>query len=305
MRQEFYFDSRSGKDRLHAVRWVPEGKVEAVLQIVHGMAEHIERYDGFASYLAERGVLVVGHSHLGHGKSVKTVEDLGFFAEPDGNGCVVGDIHTLRTRTQAEYPGVPYFILGHSMGSFLTRQYLADHSAGLAGAVIMGTGDMPVPVLKLAKGVCALLAKVRGWRHRSELVNGMVTGGYEKKLGLGWLSKNEENVARYASDPLCGFCFTLNGFYGLFTAFHTAVSREMAGQVPGDIPILFVSGAEDPVGDCGKGVESVYRRYREHGARAEMKLYAGDRHEILNEDDRMQIYEDILKWMCQKWGGSL
>lgn len=300
MRQEFYFDSRSGKDRLHAVRWVPEGKVAAVLQIVHGMAEHIERYDGFASYLAERGVLVVGHSHLGHGKSVKKAEDLGFFAEPDGNGCVVGDIHTLRTRTQTEYPGVPYFILGHSMGSFLTRQYLTDHSAGLAGAVIMGTGDMPVPVLKLAKGVCVLLAKVKGWRYRSQLVNSMVVGGYEKKLGLGWLSKNEENVARYASAPLCGFCFTLNGFYGLFTAFHAAVSREMAGQVPRDIPTLFVSGAEDPVGDCGKGVKSVYRRYCDHGAGAEMKLYAGDRHEILNEDDRMQVYEDILKWMYRK-----
>lgn len=297
MKQEFFFRSASGMDQLHAIRWCPEGDVKAVLQIVHGMAEHIDRYDEFARYLAQRGVLVVGHSHLGHGRSAASAAELGYFAERDGCGCVLADIHSLRQMTAAEHPGVPYYILGHSMGSFLTRLYLTDHVSGLAGAVIMGTGDMPLPVLKLAKGVCLLLAKVRGWRHRSGLVNSMVVGGYEKKLGLGWLSKNEENVARYQADPLCGFCFTLNGFYGLFTAFHGAVSREMAGQVPKEIPILFVSGSEDPVGDCGKGVASVYRRYCDHGSAAQMKLYEGDRHEILHEDDRQNVFTDIVRWM--------
>lgn len=128
---------------------------------------------------------MVGHSHLGHGKSAGTSEDLGYFAEPDGNACVLGDIHGLRRMTQQQYPDVPYFLLGHSMGSFLTRQYLGLHADGLAGAVIMGTGDIPVPVLAAAKAVCRVIAKVKGWRHRSELVNGMVTGGFEKKLGVG------------------------------------------------------------------------------------------------------------------------
>lgn len=297
MKQEFWFDSKSGCDRLHGVRWVPVGAPVAVMQIVHGMAEHIERYDEFARFLAERGVLVVGHSHLGHGKSVKDAEGLGYFAEPDGNACVVADIHQLRTMTQAEYPEIPYFMLGHSMGSFLTRQYLGLHAEGLAGAVIMGTGDMPGAVLKAAKAICQVVAKVKGWRHRSQLINGMVTGGYEKKLGLGWLSKNEENVRRYEADPLCGFCFTVNGFYGLFSGFDRAVSREMAGQIPKDIPIFFVAGSEDPVGENGKGVKAAYDRYVKHGAKAQMKLYIGDRHEILNEDDRAVVFEDIYNWM--------
>lgn len=297
MKQEFWFASKSGCDRIHGVKWVPEGKIHAVLQIVHGMAEHIERYDEFARYLAQRGVLVVGHSHLGHGKSAKSPEDLGYFAEHDGNACVVADIHNLRMMTQQKYADVPYFMLGHSMGSFLTRQYLGIHSEGLAGAVIMGTGDMPPAVLKVAKGICRAIAAVKGWRHRSTTVNGMAVGGYEKKMGPGWLSKNEDNVVRYGQDPLCGFCFTLNGFYGLFSGFDRAVSREMAGQIPKDIPILFVAGSEDPVGDCGKGVKAAFDRYVKHGAQAAMKLYAGDRHEILNEDDREIVFEDIFRWM--------
>lgn len=302
MKQEFYFDSKSGCDRLHGVRWVPEGRVKAVMQIVHGMAEHIERYDEFARYLAERGVLVVGHSHLGHGKSVKDAEGLGYFAEPDGNACVVADLHTLRTETQKEHPGVPYFILGHSMGSFLTRQYLGLHPEGLAGAVIMGTGDMPPALLKVAKGLCTAIAKVKGWHYRSGMVNGMVVGGYEKELGLGWLSKNEENVARYAEDPLCGFCFTLNGFYGLFSGFERAVTRELAGQIPKNLPLFFVAGSEDPVGNCGKAVTDVYHRYVEAGAKAQLKLYLGDRHEILNEDDRETVFADIHNWMVGNLG---
>ena len=296
MKQEFYFDSQDGKNTLHGTRWEPEGKVRAVLQIVHGMAEHIERYDEFASYLARRGVLVVGHSHLGHGKTAKCAEDLGYFAEPDGNGCVLGDIHALRKMTQQAYPGVPYFILGHSMGSFLTRQYLGLHGEGLTGAVIMGTGDIPVPVLVCAKGLCRVIAMFKGWRHRSALVDSFVNGGFEKKLGMGWLSKNEENVRQYVEDPFCGFRFTLNGFYGLFSGLECASRTERAGQIP-DIRIHFCAGAEDPVGGNGKGVEAVYRRYLRQGVNATLRLYPGDRHEILKEDDRVQVFKDMYRFI--------
>ncbi len=297
MKQEFWFGSKSGCDRLHGMKWIPEGEVRAVLQIVHGMAEHIERYDEFASYLAERGVIVVGHSHLGHGKSAKSPEELGYFAEPDGNACVISDIHALRRMTQKAYPGVPYFILGHSMGSFLTRQYLGVHGAGLAGAVIMGTGDIPAPVLKAAMGLCTALAGRKGWRYRSALIDGFVTGGFEKKLGKGWLSKNVDNVRRYEEDPLCGFRFTLNGFYGMFGGLRQASEREQAGLIPREIPIHFCAGAEDPVGGSGKGVEAVYRRYLIKGAKATLKLYPGDRHEILNEDDRAVVFEDLYQFI--------
>ena len=298
MRQEFYFPSNNGTEKIHAVKWEPEGRIRAVVQIVHGMAEHIERYDEFARYLAQRRILVVGHSHLGHGKSSASEADLGFFDDTDGNKFVVADIHTLRQMVQSQHPDAAYFLLGHSMGSFLVRQYLGEKAEGLAGAVIMGTGDQPVLVLKAAKLICKFIASAKGWRHRSDFVNAFVCGGFEKKLGPGWLSKNEENVKRYAADPLCGFVFTLNGFYHMFSGMLEANIRERAGEIPKALPLLFTSGLEDPVGNNGHGVAAVWKRYRKFGAqKAKLKLYPGDRHEILNELDRQQVYADLHDWI--------
>ena len=294
-KQEFRLLSSDGIHPLHCIRWAPDGEVKAVLQLVHGMCERIERYDEFACFLAEKGVLVVGHSHLGHGLTAQTPAERGWFGEPDGNALLIRDIHRIRTEFQR--PGIPYYILGHSMGSFLTRQYLGLHGDGLAGAVIMGTADIPLPVLRAGQLLCRSIAAAKGWQHRSALVSSMVTDGYKQKYGLGWLSKNEESTRAYEADPLCGFRFTLNGFYSLFLGLQRAVRRETAGQIPKTFPILFTAGAEDPVGSNGKGVEAVYRRYRSHGANVSIKLYPGDRHEILQELDRQTVYDDIYNWM--------
>ena len=294
-RQEFFVPSADGIHQLHCLRWVPAGEPRAVLQIVHGMCEHIGRYDELARYLAERGVLVVGHSHLGHGQTAENEDELGWFGTPDGNALLIEDIH--RVREQSRIPGVPYFILGHSMGSFLTRQYLCKRRPNLSGAIIMGTADIPVPVLKMGQTVCRIIAAFRGWHHRSALVSSFVTDGYKRKYGLIWLSGNEESNRAYEADPRCGFRFTLNGFYSFFRGIQRANDQESAGQLPKTYPLLFTAGAEDPVGSNGKGVEAVYRRYRHHGANASIKLYPGDRHEILNELDRETVYADIYNWI--------
>ena len=294
-RQEFFVPSADGRHRLHCLRWVPDGEPRAVLQIVHGMCEHIARYDEFARYLANRGVLVVGHSHLGHGLTAENEDELGWFGKPDGNALLIEDIH--RVREQSRIPGVPYFILGHSMGSFLTRQYLGIHADGLSGAIIMGTGDIPGPVVKAGQLVCRIIAAFRGWHHRSALVSSFVTDGYKRKYGLSWLSGNEESNRAYEADPRCGFRFTLNGFYSFFRGIDRANGQESVGQLPKTYPLLFTAGAEDPVGNNGKGVKAVYRRYRKHGANASIKLYPGDRHEILNELDRETVYADITNWI--------
>jgi alpha-beta hydrolase superfamily lysophospholipase len=141
MKKEFYFPSKDGITQIHALEWIPENAPKAILQIAHGMVEHIERYSNFAAYLAENGIYVTGHSHLGHGKSMISKEKMGYFASPNGNECVIEDIHSLRKLTQEKYPDVPYFLMGHSMGSFLTRQYLGMYADGLSGAIIMGTGE--------------------------------------------------------------------------------------------------------------------------------------------------------------------
>ena len=298
MKKEFYYPSKDGLTQIHAVEWIPEGEIKAVLQIAHGMVEHIERYHGFASYLSEHNIYVTGHSHLGHGKSMTSSDKMGYFADPKGNDCVIGDIHELRNITRKKYPEAPYFMMGHSMGSFLLRQYLGRYGKGLSGAIIMGTGDQPDIVVKAGKAVCKLIASLKGWEHRSDLVNSFVIGGFEKKLGKAWLSKNEENVKVYAKDPLSGFVFTLNAFYHMFDGISKMNAQEKAGIFPKELPMFFVAGDEDPVGANGKGVEMVCQRYKDKGAKdVSMKLYAGDRHEILNELDKAVVYEDLLNWI--------
>lgn len=301
MKKEFYFPSKDGVTQIHAMEWIPEGEVLAVLQIVHGMVEHIARYDEFAAYLAERGIYVVGHSHLGHGKSMTGPEKMGYFHAPNGNECVIGDIHELRKITQMKYPEAPYFMMGHSMGSFLIRQYLGANSEGLSGAIIMGTGDQPDIAMSGGKLVCKIIAAFKGWEYKSRFVNSLAIGGFEKELGNAWLSKNEENVKRYVEDPFCGFVFTLNAFYHMFDGMAKMNAQEKSGNVPKELPIFFVAGNEDPVGANGKGVSAVYQRYLTKGAKnAQMKLYEGDRHEILNELDRAVVYEDLLSWLMDK-----
>jgi alpha-beta hydrolase superfamily lysophospholipase len=301
MKKEFYFPSKDGITQIHALEWIPENAPKAILQIAHGMVEHIERYSDFAAYLAGNGIYVTGHSHLGHGKSMISKEKMGYFASPNGNECVIEDIHSLRKLAQEKYPGVPYFLMGHSMGSFLTRQYLGMYADGLSGAIIMGTGEQPDAILAGGKLVCKMIAAFKGWEHRSDFVNSLVIGGFEKEMGKGWLSRNEENVKTYAKDPLSGFVFTLNAFYHMFDGMSKMNAQEKKGNFPKELPIFFVAGSEDPVGGHGKGVETVYERYLAKGAKnARIKLYADDRHEILNECDKEIVYKDLLEWILNQ-----
>lgn len=288
---------------IHAIEWIPEGEVKAVLQICHGMTEYIGRYEEFAQFLNERGIFVTGHDHLGHGQSVQSEDYYGYFHEKKGNQYVIGDIHKLREITQRKYPETPYFMLGHSMGSFLLRQYLTMYGKGLRGAVIMGTGHHGMPTLAAGQFLCRMVAAVKGWKYRSEFINNLSFGGYNKRFkddpdGATWLSANPENCRRYAEDPLCTFVFTVNGYYQMFEGMKVLNKRESVGKIPKDLPILFVAGTDDPVGDFGKSVKLVYGKYRGAGIKdVKIKLYKGDRHEILNETDRQQVFMDLYKWM--------
>ncbi len=301
MKKEFFYPSEDGETKIHAIEWIPEGEIVGVLQLCHGMVEYIDRYDPYARFMAENGFYVVGHDHLGHGESVTSQEKLGYFHHPDGNACVIGDIHKLRVHTQKKYPGVPYFIQGHSMGSFLVRQYLGKYGEGLSGAVIVGTGDQPDIAVNSGKAICKLLAFFKGWEYRSTFVNNLSIGNYEKKLGKAWLSRNQDNVKAYVADPLCGFTFTLNGFYNLFDGILKTNRQEKSGSFNKELPMLFAAGEEDLVGNCGKGVKSVYHRYESQGAKdVFIKLYPKNRHEILNENDKDQVFADFLCWIKSK-----
>lgn len=303
MKQEFYFPSSDGQTKIHGIIWRPEKEVKAVLQICHGMVEYIDRYDEFANYLAERGICVTGHDHLGHGQSVQSEEMLGFFHETDGNKFVIADIHKLRRMTGKDYADVPYFMMGHSMGSFLLRQYLTMRAEGLAGAIIMGTGAMPYELLKAGQAVCKTIASAKGWKYRSDFVNQLGMGGYNKQFEPSestkdWITSDEEMRKKYEADPLCSFTFTVNGYYQMFEGMKTLTKKGAAEKLPRELPVFFVSGAEDPVGANGEGVTKIFHKYEKAGIQdVTMKLYPKKRHEILNESGREEVYEDLYQWV--------
>lgn len=305
-KKEFFYKSSDEVTKIHAIMWEPEGEVRAILQISHGMVEHIERYDEFASYLTKKGFLVVGNDHLGHGKSVQKDDDHGFFHETKGNEYVIKDIHKLRWWTQKNYPDLPYFMLGHSMGSFLLRQYLTQYSKGLSGAVIMGTGYHGMAELQMGQILCKIIAKVKGQRYRSTLVNQLGIGGYNRhfrpsETGKDWVTSDPEKLRAYVEDPFCNFTFTVNGYYHMFEGMKTLAKKENIYKIERELPVFFVSGEDDPVGGFGKGVRKVYQKYIDAGMQdVEIKLYRDDRHEILNEKDRAQVYEDLALWMLEK-----
>ena len=303
MRDEFYFPSKDGNTEIHTIEWKPVGEVRAVLQICHGMVEYIRRYDEFAQFLCGEGYYVVGNDHLGHGKSIQAKSEYGFFNEKYGNACVLGDMHTLRQRTEKKYPGVPYFMLGHSMGSSLLRQYIQMYGNGLSGAVLMGTvADHKKAALLFGKRLCRVMAAFRGWHYRSKMVDNLVLGAYNKKFKpartrADWITSDNENLDMYVADPLCSFMSTVNAYYNVFSGMIGIQRKESVYMIPKGLPVLFVSGADDPVGEFGKGVRKIYEKYRAAGIRdVTLRLYTGDRHELLNETDRDQVYKDLLGW---------
>lgn len=304
--EKFTFLSADGKTQIHAVKWMPDdGKYEAILQITHGMIEYIDRYRAFAEFLCTNQFMVTGHDHLGHGDSVNSKEDWGYFAEENPSDILIEDMHTLRTMIQKENEGVPYFMLGHSMGSYMLRKYLTIHNDNLRGAVIMGTGCVPDGTTKLGLKVCEFLAKRYGWRHRSRLVEKLSFGTPYRKYDMtgknpqnSWLTKDTEIVTKYYNEPRCCFKFTLNGYLGLMEAVLYDNQMDNVQKVPKKLPLFLVSGKDDPVGDCGVGVKKVYDMYKEAGLLdITYCLYENDRHEILNETDRDKVYADILSWM--------
>lgn len=311
-KEQFSFLSKDKRTRIHAVKWMPEhGKCQAVLQITHGMVEYIDRYKPFAEYLTQKGFLVVGHDHLGHGSSIISKEDWGFFAEENPSDVLIEDMHTLRMRTQKTYPDVPYFMLGHSMGSYMLRKYLCIHPEGVCGAIIMGTGSMPDSAMKLGLLLCRLIAKCKGWHYRSKLLQKISYSKpyhrfdlYGRDYANSWLSKNVENVKAYYADPRCTFLFTVNGYRGLMEAVLYDNQKENVAKTPRNLPLFFVSGQDDPVGDMGEGVKRAYRLYEEAGLTdITYKLYENDRHEILNETDCRKVYADIMAWMKVRMQG--
>ena len=302
--REFYFPSSDGSSRIHAAEWTPEsGEIIGVLQIAHGVAEYGMRYAPFAEFMTEHGFAVVANDHLGHGLSAEKDSDTIYFGPRDGWKHVVDDMYALRCRTKEKYPDVPYFLMGHSMGSFLTRTYLIRYPGTVKGAILMGTGQNPDAMLVGGKALASVLARKVGRENASDVVEKLAFGAYNKafapnRTGYDWLSVSEENVDAYIADPLCGGMASTGLFLELLDGMAFIKKPANLRHMNMATPVLFISGDRDPVGGMGKGVRAAYDSFRRAGVRdAELKLYPGLRHEILNEDCRAQVYDDLWEWI--------
>lgn len=299
--QEIYYPSSDGVSTVHACIWAAEGECKAVLQIIHGMAEYAARYSHLAESLAKQGVTVCAEDHLGHGKTAADKADLGYFSKQKGYAPVLSDIASLTEIVRGKYPNVPYFVMGHSMGSFFCRKYITVYGKELCGAIIMGSGFMSCALTGTAKFLTRTVAAFKGWRHRSKFINNLAFGSYNKRFEgrteYDWLSKNEQNVDDYIADEFCGVPFTCNGFYGLFSVISEACKAKTVKDVPTELPILILSGKDDPVGGYGKGVIKLYDKLSTSGKDVSMTLYEGGRHEILNDDCAAAVEEDISEFI--------
>lgn len=310
--RRFTVGSSDGSTVLAARLWLPpEGvEVKRTVQLVHGMAEHIGRYDAFARHLASRGAIVVGHDHAGHGASARAgcePEVSWGELEPDaGAEQLVEDVELVFEAAPAETAGLPRVLFGHSMGSFVARVYSAVHGSGLSAAVFCGTGWQRRAELSAGLAITSVVGRLRGWSSRSGLVNGMAVGAYGKGFlseqypSIAWLSRVVEVRQDYDSDPACGFMFTVGAYHELFRLIEKSQDPSVVSGMPHDLPVLFTSGTADPVGG-ERAVASAAAFLRECGVLdVTQKLYPDARHEILNETNAGEVMDDIATWIERK-----
>lgn len=298
----FTYPSTDGEHACFAMEWIPEGTPRAIVQIVHGVAEYIERYDDFARYLAERGFLVVGEDHLGHGKTAADGR-FGRFAEPTGWDFVLRDIAALRDIEKEAHPGVPYYTLGHSMGSFLLRQDLILNPGNMDGAIISGTGNMSPVFLSIGRWYTRRMCKKLGYDGYSDAVQKLSFGTYNKQFEpvrtkSDWISSDTAVVDAYEKDPFCQFPLTVGLSWELVDNLPFIARRKNLERMDKTTPVYFFSGDKDPVGDSGKGVTKTYEAFKAVGCTdVQCKLYPNGRHEMLNEVNRDEVYADVLDWL--------
>ena len=302
VRKEAYFNSSNGLNKIRTFIWEDDELTPiGIVQLTHGMAEHIARYDDFARFLASNGFVVCGNDHLGHGKSIDERSQIGYMGEENGDKRLVDDMHILTKIMKKRNPDIPYFLFGHSMGSFCARVYATHFGDELDGVILCGTGDLPSIINAAVDGIDMLVAKY-GTTRRIDGVGDMMNKGFsmlgdDKGNPLAWLSENADNRLAYSNDELCGFTYTLAGYRDIYNLMREACDELWAYRLPEGLDVMVISGAKDPVGMNGKGVLAVADQLAAAGFEPTTILYPGMRHEILNETEKEVVYNDVLKFL--------
>lgn len=299
----FTFTSTNNKTDINVRRFDPDCTPRGIVQIAHGVAEHSGRYDGFMAFLASHGFVAVANDHLGHGGSYKRIDEQGWFAEEDGWDLVVGDVKKLHDIMRKEFPDLPYVLFGHSMGSFIVRTYLIRYPGDADAAIICGTGQQSPALVGAGKAAALLACRTRGTMRRSKALNAMAFGSYNRdfeprRTDFDWLTRDDAVVDAYIKDPNCGFAVTAGLFRDMMTGIEFISKPENAAKMNKSLPVFFISGDKDPVGENGAGPQRAAELFRSAGMRdVTLKLYSDCRHELLNEINRCDVMDDILKFI--------
>ncbi|MGI6571516.1 MAG: lysophospholipase [Caldicoprobacterales bacterium] len=294
-------------DELYLYKWVPpEGKsIIGVVQIAHGMAEWAGRYDEFAERITDAGYLVYANDHRGHGNTAKDADSIGFSGKDSFNG-MVRDLKLVNDIIREENPELPVFLFGHSMGSFLSQSFISQYGNALKGVILSGSNGKQSPALNVGVIIAWLQVLTLGERAKSRFINSITFGSYNKpfkpnRTSFDWLSRDMKEVDKYIADPFCGSIFTTGFYYDFFKGLRKLYDSNKIDCIPKSLPVYIISGSMDPVGGMGKGVTRLAQLYRRHGMTdVSLKLYEGARHELLNEINKDQVIDDILRWLNKK-----
>lgn len=297
--------SRNGIQDITYYIYTPLGPPKAILQISHGMCEYLERYEGFIDYLTGQGFLVCGNDHLGHKNSVPSKDKLGYFAPKNGYTFLVRDLARVTRMVQRQYPDLPFFLLGHSMGSFVARAYLVRYPDLIDGIIICGTSGSN-PALGAGSILISIIKAIKGEFYRSAFIDKVMFGKYNSRYDqtsskFDWLTHDAAIIERYEKDEYCNFLFTASAYKDLLRLLGYVSSKLWYEAVPKELPFFLISGDMDPVGGWGKGIQEVEKKLRRQGlTKLTVKLYKDMRHEILNETGKEEVFKDILSWLEQQ-----
>lgn len=287
---------------IHIKSWLPNEEPKAIVQLAHGMVEHMNRYHEFAAFLTNHQIAVYGNDHRGHGQTGLAADQLGFLSTSNGFERITKDCITVTKWIKEKHPNIPILLIGHSMGSFVSRYYITKEPQLIQGVILIGTGFQPSALLTVGKTLAKTFGKLNGKQTKAPILNSITFFGYNKGTNhstpMDWLCSDEKVTQQYIQDPLCGFIPTNQFFYDLYNGIQSIQSKKNAGSIPKDLPLLFLSGLDDPVGSYGKGVKKAFTFYQDIGLHnIDYKLYPNARHELLHEMDKEEIFQSILKWI--------
>lgn len=303
--KELTFKSCNLINDIYVRCWLPDGPVRATVQIAHGLAEYVTRYDTFMQFLASEGYAVYGNDHIGHGNSIHDGQH-GYVGERAGWNTMLTDMRTLHNTIAATHSDVPHFLFGHSMGSFLARTFMVKYGDMLSGCIVCGTGHPAKPMIMGARALAAVEIRRHGAGYYSELLDSVMNkqynGGYDNpRTAFDWISSDPNRVDEYITDPLCGFVPTAGLLSEILRGLDFITSQRNIEKMPKDLPVLMISGADDPVGELGQGVIRAYKAFLKADMKdVSLKLYPNLRHEIMLETDRDEVMNDVVNWLNDK-----